>query len=66
LEQSCKTLDKKQLGKEYPGKKLDLLIRLLEQAPPAQLNAERERVRGESTDYEHMKNTIGICFSLCF
>ncbi len=54
-EQSCKTLDKKQLGKEYPGKKLDLLIRLLEQAPPAQLNAERERVRGESTDYEHME-----------
>jgi hypothetical protein len=30
-EQSCKSLDQKQLGMQYPARKLDLLVKLLEQ-----------------------------------
>ena len=54
-EQSCKSLDQNQLGSQYPGRKLDVLIKLLEQTPAPQLNAERERIRRDPTDYEQME-----------
>ena len=53
-EQSCRSLDRKQLGKEYPLKKLELLIKILEQTPAPRLKAERERIRKDPTDYEQM------------
>jgi hypothetical protein len=53
-DQSCKALDQQKLGKEITGKKLDLLINLLKQRSTEEVNAERERVKRESIDYEQM------------
>ena len=54
-EQESKALDKEKAGKDYPGKKLDLLIKILKQAPTTQVNAEQERVSRETKDYDHME-----------
>jgi hypothetical protein len=53
-EQSCKALNEQQPGREIAGKKLDLLINLLKQRSPEEVNAERERVKSEPVDYDHM------------
>jgi len=54
-EQSCKSLDQKQLGTHYPGRKLDLLMDVLKQTPVAEVNSERERIRRDPTDYEQLE-----------
>jgi hypothetical protein len=54
-EQSCKSLDQKQLGTQYPGSKLDLLIKVLEQTQAPQIEAERERIRRDPTDYQQLE-----------
>jgi hypothetical protein len=54
-EQGRKTLDPKKLGRDYPGKKLDLLVQILGQAPVSQVEAERERIRKVPSDYPEME-----------
>jgi hypothetical protein len=54
-EEQCKKLDPIKLTKDYPGKKLDILLSLLKKAPESQVNAERERIRRESNEYEQME-----------
>ena len=54
-EQRCKELDKLKLGKDYPGKKLDLLAEILQEVPPSQFKSEVERVRKEPAGYDHME-----------
>jgi hypothetical protein len=54
-EQESKGLDREKLGQNYPGKKLSLLIKILEQTPTTQVNAEQERVSRETNDYDHLE-----------
>jgi hypothetical protein len=53
-EQSCKSVDQQRLGREYPGKKLDLLIEILQQTQESKVNAERERIRTDPKPYDKM------------
>jgi hypothetical protein len=54
-EQSCKTLNEKKLGRDYPGRKLDILVQILGQTPTSQVDAERERIRRVPNDYPGME-----------
>lgn len=53
-EQQCKTLDRAKLPKEYPQRKLDILVKILEEIPDSQLNAELERLQKDPTEYEQL------------
>ena len=55
-ETEYKKLNPAQLGREYPGRSLDLLTRLLRQAPNEQVQSELERVRKEPAPYQQMSD----------
>jgi hypothetical protein len=55
-ETEYKKLNPAHLGKEYPGRRLDILVRLLRQAPKEQVQSELERVRKEPMPYEQMSD----------
>lgn len=54
-EEQCKGLDRAKLGKDYPGKKLELLVKILQDSPVSQFNNEVERMRKEPDDYDQME-----------
>lgn len=55
-EEECKKLDPMKLTKEYPGKKLDIMAKLLKAAPAPEVKNELERVRNEPNDYYQMSD----------
>jgi len=54
-DEQTRLLDRDKLQKDYPGQKLDLLVKLLEEAPSTQFNSEFERVRELPSGYEQME-----------
>lgn len=55
-ETEYKKLDPAQLGRDYPGRSLDILEGLLRQAPKEQVQSELERIRKEPTPYQQMSD----------
>ena len=53
-EEQTTLLDRDKLLKDYPGKKLELLVHLLEEAPSTQVSSELERVRKLPNPFEQM------------
>jgi hypothetical protein len=53
-EQQSQSLERIKLGKEYSGKRLDILAQILQEVPISQFNSEVERLRKEPADYDHM------------
>lgn len=65
-EEECKKLDPIKRTKNYPGRKLDVLVKLLKEAPSAQFDAELERVRTEPNDYYHLPEYDQILLQALF
>lgn len=53
-EEECKKLEPIKRSREYPGKQLDVMEKLLDAASPAQVKSELERIRQEPNDYNEM------------
>ncbi len=55
-EEESKKLEPIKRSREYPGKQLDVMEKLLGAAPPAQVKSELERIRKEPNDYNEMSD----------
>jgi hypothetical protein len=65
-DEQLKRLEPARQSKDYPGKKLDIMQRILEKLPPEQFSFEVDRIRKVPEDYEQMDSYNQILLEAIF